>query len=163
MCFICDGNSYEDLERVIELSILTHGWFVQSVAPGHDAPPGGAHWSYTIGLTEGFSLPELVVTDIDSETGHEFMNFCGGLLTSGMSFDELNEMGIVSRPVHGAHLETELFYGWAEYYRRPGNAAEFVQLVPPALPYCICCFPLIADLSDPHEMFPQREPWSKAA
>lgn len=163
MCFICDGNSYEDLERFIELSILTHGWYVQSVVPDPNDPVGGASWSYTIGITDGFELPELIVTNVDTRTGLEFLNLCGDMLTSGMSLAELGELGIESRPVHEHHLNRELFFGWAEYYQRSGAAARFTQLVPPSSLYCSCCYPTIADLSDPSELFPLREPWISAA
>lgn len=170
MCFICDGNSYEDLERVIELSILTHGWYVQSVLPAsaqdhHDPEEleDGPGWSYTIGITEGFNLPELIVIGLDHRTAMEFLNTCGDLLTAGMSLDELGELGIDSHNVHETHLNGELFFRWSEYYQRSGSAARVIQLVPPRSVFCACCYPMIPDLSDPDEPFPHRQPWADAA
>lgn len=162
MCFICDGHSHEDLERVIELTILTHGWYVQGVGPSDDEPDG-SHWAYTIGLTEGFGLPELIVTDTDYSDARVFLNLCADMLTAGVTFEELDEMGIISRQVAEPHLTGELFFGWARHYDISGAAANVMQVVQPPNAFCACCYPTIADLSNPDEPFPRPLPLADTA
>ena len=58
MCFLCDGGTIEDLERLIAAHIIEPGWHVAGVeGAGRDAS-----WAYTIGLLERFDHPELIVT-----------------------------------------------------------------------------------------------------
>lgn len=163
MCLKCDGYSDDDVARFIELSILTHGWFVQGIVPGGEDPPESPTWAYTIGLTEGFDLPELIVVDTEFAEASSFLNLCGELLTSGVPFDELIDLGMLVRPVAETHLNGELFYQWANYYGQSGAAARFVQLVQPPESFCRRCYPSIPDLSDPDECYPRPLPWADAA
>jgi len=159
MCLICDGYSYEEVHRGIELTILTNGWAVQGVAPGPGEDPGGASWAYTIGLTENFGVPELVVTDVEYEAAGALLNWACRRLADGDSPDDLADDHVGWATVAQKHLEGELFDGWASYYDRSPGDAEFLQLIPPPEFYCEYCQSKgRADLSDPFEQFPLNRP-----
>jgi hypothetical protein len=119
MCFLCDGGSFDELHRLIDDAIDEPGWFVQSIEAGPDVPP----WAYTIGLSERFGHPELVVVD-----AHCFR--CGANLLQAVADDVA--AGVVYRPgsevrhdgrvvarigdVHADEWATDRFNGWLGYY-----------------------------------------------
>jgi len=148
----CDGYSDDEINRGIELSIITHGWYLLCVGPGAHA--GGAHWAYTIGLDQSFGLPELVATDLVHPQGGRFLEWAATELSRGRSLDDLSVDGVAWRPVHDDHLMTGLVAGWEDYTRESPVMTRFVQLVPPFDAECPSCPSAMADLADPDEEFP---------
>jgi len=157
MCMICDGYSEEDVRRVIELNIITHGWHLLGVTPSGDEPDGPT-WTYTIGMAESHALPELVVTDLHYEKAARFLNWVGAQLVGGRSITDLAEHGIGWAPVHDIHLGGELFCGWFDYYRTGPEDPTFVQLFPRFEIDCPSCPDFMADLSNRDELFPANRP-----
>ena len=108
MCLKCDGYSEEEIARGRELIIATHGWMVQGVVPdGHGQPNGG--FAYTVGVTESYGLPELVIMDMQHEGAHPILNWAVEFLRDGGSFDGLDAEGLRWSAVHDVHLDSGLF------------------------------------------------------
>lgn len=148
---ICDGYDEEDVRRVIELNIVTHGWHVAGVVPGHDEP--GNTWAYTIGLTESHGLPELVVTDVAWPHSGRLLNWAAGRLIDGGTLDDLEGERVSWVPVDDAYRDTDLLIGWYDYYRSGSQEGRFVQLLPAFDADCPCCPDRMADLSDSTDPF----------
>ena len=66
MCMKCDGLSDEQIARHTELTIATYGWMVQGV----EAEDPNDGFAYTVGATQSFGIPELVIMDMDFDTAH---------------------------------------------------------------------------------------------
>lgn len=60
MCLQCDGYSYEQAMLHLDLTIRVHGW---SLVDATESLP----WSYTIGLTESYGHPELMMIGVELE------------------------------------------------------------------------------------------------
>jgi hypothetical protein len=138
MCIICDGHTHDDHLRSIELHIAIYGWSISGVEPGPDAPAGpaplGTTWAYTIGLQEGFGMPELIVMDTKFASAQRLLNLLAERLTSGATLDEIDaEFDVDHGPVHAEHLfRSDLVNTWSAFYGRPPAPGTFVQVVPPA-------------------------------
>ncbi|MBG0563239.1 DUF4262 domain-containing protein [Actinoplanes aureus] len=59
-------------ERQSEI-IDEYGWAVVHVLPADDDPEETVPFAYTVGLT-GFGFPELAITGLDPEAGHQILN-----------------------------------------------------------------------------------------
>lgn len=133
MCMMCDGFSYEEAMRSIDLSIRIHGWHLTMV----DAP---MPWCYTIGLTETFGHSELVVVDIEIADEERLVRWAVGMIERDGSLDsaELTRRQVEVVPVHDRHLRGEWFATWANHYGETPPTGSFLQVVPPPDWFCEC-------------------------
>jgi len=131
MCIICDGRSFEEAARGIDLSIRIYGWHLVMV----DDAMG---WSYTIGLTETFNHPELVVVDLKLETGKKLVAMAVHLIERDgyLKPEELAKHGISVVTVHDHHLDGEWFGRWSDHYNADPSSGSFLQIIPPAECFC---------------------------
>lgn len=72
----------DEIKRRMERGIKDYGWWIQAVLPGPDNPP----FAYTVGLTETFGHPELLMIGFRPEMMHDLLNGCGRLVKSGERF-----------------------------------------------------------------------------
>ncbi len=70
MCLRCDGLSEDDIERRADMMIKVHGFLIQQVEA--ERP-----WTYTIGLTESWAQPELLMVDGDATTQARLLHILG--------------------------------------------------------------------------------------
>ena len=139
----CDGYSDDQMARWLELTILTNGWAVQGVEPSADSNdhyspvPGG--WAYTIGATESYGLPELIITELDFTEAHHILNWSIEFLRDGGTLDGLVEDQILWAPVHDDYLTTDLFNVFWNHYDEPPAPGQFLQLFPSIAGKCAEC------------------------
>src|SRR3546814_19040579 len=67
MCAICDGATYDEMLAGLHGVVERFGWAVQGVE-------ASTPWTYTIGLTERFGHPELVLVGIDISLAMNILN-----------------------------------------------------------------------------------------
>ncbi len=146
MCSICDGGTFEESRRFIELTIIDYGWALRGVHPAAD-DPDGAHWTHTIGLLESFNHPELVLTDVEYETAGALVNELGEDIRAGRDITKDNRLGCTFRDVHPAHLDSELLAAWFNNYGYPPAPGQVWQVVLPDAAYCAVHAVLQTDLS----------------
>ena len=138
-----------DLDRLqsdMELRILTNGYTMQGVMAG----PHKVGWTYTIGLTESFDLPELVITNLDSRDAVVLLSWVVEQLRDGTPLDELDPEQFTAVPVHRKHLDGDLLNMWRYYYDKEPHTVDVVQLRLGDELACPCCANDQVDLSDPH-------------
>ena len=119
MCFICDGGTLEELHRRIDDAIDGRGWFISAVEAG----PGVPAWAYTIGLSERFGHPELVVVDPQCfACAADLINALAEDVARGVVHQAGDTVGgqgrLVARigAVHPEEWNTDRFNGWLWYY-----------------------------------------------
>ena len=76
---ICDGASPEEARRRLATLVRRHGWAIQGVEAG----PRSAPWAYTIGLSEMFGHPELVIAGVEGEVAAAGLNELAERVRSG--------------------------------------------------------------------------------
>lgn len=156
MCLRCDGYSDEEIARNLELTILVHGWAVRGIAPPDPPNPAGG-WATTIGATENYDLPELIITDTNFTDAHHVLNWAVQFLRDGGTLDGLVDDQVLWVPVHDAHLDSPLF---ADYHSRYGGAPSsggVLQLFPSSRWHSAACVMASSiNLSDPT---PHPEVW----
>jgi hypothetical protein len=121
MCFFCNGGSADEWARSVDRNIDDNGFTVVAVeGPGLNGVGG---WAYSIGLTERFDHPELVVTGgCCSACGRQLIADVASLVTAGDHFDVGDELSLGSRravrfaPVHPMQWSTDRFNAWLEHY-----------------------------------------------
>ena len=163
MCMKCDGYSDDQIARWLELTILTHGWAVQGVEPtSPDDQSGG--WAYTVGATESYGIPELVITDSDfAEAGH-VLNWAVEKLRDGGTLQDLVDDHILWVPVHDDHLDSELLVSYWEHYREAPRPGGVIQLFPSNhTDSAECVKASSTDLSDPHQFPDELRSWPEAS
>lgn len=147
MCDICDNKySFEQAMRGLELRILTYGHAVQGVEPG----PDNVTWSYSVGVTESYGLPEFVVTEVDYPESAHLINRVVEQLREGATLEDLEERGLSFTTVHDVHLDGELVNVWCEFYGHPPESGTVLQIRPGTTCSCVACTAPIIDLSDPN-------------
>lgn len=152
MCLACEGYSEEQIGRWLELTILTNGWALQGVEPPDPNDRGGG-WIYSVGATENFGLPELVVVDQPTQLAGQVLNWALGLLCEGASLDHLAAKGVLWVPVHDRHLPSDLFASYTAHYRRPPESGQVLQLFPATREHSAeCVRKNSTDLSDPDQL-----------
>ncbi len=120
MCFICDGGTPDEYMRLIESHIDQYDWHVAGV----EASEPYLSWMYTIGLSEKFGHPELVVNGLCCmECGHMTLNGVGTLVAEGARFEAGGEAREPDGPgrsrigaVHPHYWRTNMFNLWLDYY-----------------------------------------------
>ena len=78
----------DEIRRFIDRAVKEHGWYVQSVLPG---PQGDPSFSYTIGMTETFGHPELLMIGFPPDLMHQLLNGVGKLDRAGERFGEWDQ------------------------------------------------------------------------
>ncbi len=127
MCMACDGISEEKIAQWLEMTILTNGWALQGVEPPDPSNPAGG-WLYTVGATESFGLPELVIADRPIDEAGHVLNWAVQLLRDGGSLDDLDADHVLWVPVHDEHLPTDLFASYTNHYGEPPRTGQMIQL-----------------------------------
>lgn len=133
MCLQCDGYSYEQAMLDLDLTIRVHGWSLISVT---ESQP----WSYTIGLTESYGHPELMMIGVDQNMqSGAIRRIVEPIVKTGrVDTAELADAGIELVEVHGDHLRGDWFGTWANRYGGTPGAGSFLQVVPPSDWFCPC-------------------------
>lgn len=158
MCKICEGQTHEQSARWLELTILTHGWAVMGVEPDDPTQPAGS-WLYTIGATESYGLPELIITDRPPDEAHHVLNWAVETLRDGGTLDDLVADHIDWVPVHDVHLHTDLFNQHFNHYGRWPRPGGVIQLFPSTRDTCAACIrSSCIDLSDARSRVDQNPP-----
>src|SRR3546814_15805827 len=76
MCAICDGATYDEMLAGLHGVVQRFGWAVQGVE-------ASTPWTYTIGLTERFGHPELVLAGIDISLAMNILNALADRVAGG--------------------------------------------------------------------------------
>lgn len=120
MCFFCDGGTPDEYARIVASDIDTYGRHVVAVESS-DLRPG---WLYTIGLSERFGHPELVVTaPCCIPCAHATLGGIANQVARGARYSVGDEAVSDDGPgrarfgaVHPRQWKTNLFAAWLEYY-----------------------------------------------
>jgi Domain of unknown function (DUF4262) len=132
MCFICDGGTHEELLQRVERGIDEVGWFLYGVEAGRER----GLWVHTIGLTERFAHPELIVTDgCCDDCAAGMLRQLATQVRDGRAFavgDEVVSASGTGRarfgPVHPRQWQTDRFALWRQYYSTRPWAPEPIAL-----------------------------------
>ena len=73
-----------EIEAMVTDAIARHGWWVQSVLPDAESPS----FSYTVGLTETFRHPEILMMGHHPSLMHGLLNDIGALVRGGARFSD---------------------------------------------------------------------------
>ena len=138
-------TSYDQLMAGVEMRIITNGYTMQGVLPDPDC----VGWTYTIGLSKSFDLPELVITNIDNSIAASMLTWVVEQLQDGACLDDLDPAQFTAVPVHPTHLSGELMHMWREHYGEEPSTVEVIQLQLGAEFGCPCCVSTQVDLTDP--------------
>ena len=119
--------------RGVDLAIRTHGWFLQMVT---DAVP----FSYTVGLTESFGHPELMMIGMELDRQSSVIRRIVEPIeqTGHVDTADVAAAGITLVDVHDNHLDGDWFGTWVRRYGHLPPAAAYLQVVPPAEWFCSC-------------------------
>jgi Domain of unknown function (DUF4262) len=121
MCILCDGGTVDDLLDIVEEEIDDQGYSVMPVGDGR-----GPGWAYTIGLTESFGQPELVMTNAKPSFAATAFAAMAGLAAAGEGLDTCDSVDLAGATfrfctIHPWHVEHGLLNVWAAYYTRRGD------------------------------------------
>jgi len=130
MCFLCDGGTIEEWLDQTRERIDRYGFTMVMVEGGKSS------WTYTIGLTESFGDPELVVTGLDAEHSVFLIDGLAERIKDGERFDsgETSLCGVPLRigPVHPTQWIHGRFNSWLEFYDdEPRPQPDAVQILWP--------------------------------
>lgn len=122
MCMMCDGATRDEVRASLRQKIDTHGWTVQGVMPAGGLPG----WLYTIGLTERFGHPELVLATCDPAAGQSLLVDLVAKVEAGGSLVDLDEVSLPEGsysigPAHPAQLRAGLLAAWTDLYGSEGR------------------------------------------
>ena len=119
--------------RGVDLAIRTHGWFLQMVT---DAVP----FSYTVGLTESFGHPELMMIGMELDRQSSVIRRIVEPIeqTGHVDTADVAAAGITLVDVHDNHLDGDWFGTWVRRYGHLPPAGAYLQVVPPAEWFCSC-------------------------
>ena len=141
MCDICDGVTHQQSMERIHENVVSGSWAIQGVE-------GDAHqrsWAYTIGLTENFGHPELVIVDAELPDSGHILNVIGDLidagdhLAAGDTFVDADGSIFELVAVHPSYLPHGLCAVWAAYYgwgRIAPAPLDVLQVIRPPSCYC---------------------------
>lgn len=131
MCCICDGWTPEEAHVDLVERMERFGWALQAVEACRP-------WVYTVGLTERFGHPELVMAGVPISVAGHALNALGARIAEGERF-RAGQKGIAVAEaqvglvvVHPVHLAAGLVGVWEDHYHRvpPRPALEVLQVVP---------------------------------
>lgn len=129
MCFICEGGTYEELDRANELKIAVYGWVLFAVAVDDSRS-----WCYTIGLTTSSGHPDLVC--VDPPRCLDTQRLLIGRLAERVLAEQTleaeylahNDVELLS--VHPSHVATGMVGMWELRNGRPPGGGELLQIRP---------------------------------
>lgn len=165
MCVICDGATEDELLFDLHGKIERYGWTGVAVEAGHDNPG----WAYTIGLSDHFEHPELVVVGLPPPDAYWMLGHVARYVRDGGCV-EVGERILLARAgidvvvgdVHPDQWdEHDTFNQWLNYYGAlgpPYPEERALQLILPTgrrgrRPHL--AQPL---LSEPHDVIHQPRP-----
>lgn len=123
MCMMCDGATRDEVRELLRHKIDVHGWASQAVM----ARAGLPGWVYTVGLTERFDHPELVVAACDLQAAHTILDQLVARVEDGASLVDLHEITLrggeryAAGFAHPAQLRAGLLAFWTDLYRSEGR------------------------------------------
>lgn len=95
-CFICEAGGDDSARRKFADKISEHvssvGWSVIGVGAGPDANP----FAYTVGLTESYGHPELVMVGLSLTAMHQMLNIAGIRVRAGERFEDGQRYGQIA-------------------------------------------------------------------
>jgi hypothetical protein len=117
----------------LDLTIRTYGWQLQQVT---DTNP----WSYTIGLTESYGHPELMIIGLELDVQNTVIRKIVDPIVQSGSVDHefLERQGVTLVDVHPDHLAGDWFGTWSNFYECTPTPGSFLQIVPPPDWFCEC-------------------------
>ena len=117
----------------LDLTIRTYGWQLNQIT---DTNP----WSYTIGLTESYGHPELMVCGLELDVQNTVIRKIVDPIVETGSVDHafLESEGVTLVEVHPNHLAGDWFGTWSNFYERTPPPGSFLQIVPPGDWFCEC-------------------------
>lgn len=137
MCMICDGATEDEFLFDLYGKIDRFGWAVISVEASHDTP----NWSYTVGLSDGWDHPELVVVGLQPYDAQRLLNLIGGRIRQGERFDPGMRLAVPQAgvdvhfgAVHPEQWEHGVFGTWEGYYDAVGPPYPDEQAIQVILP-----------------------------
>lgn len=144
MCDMCDGKTLGEHLLEMHLRIAANGWYLMLVEGNGPMPP----WGYTVGLSDGFRHPELLMVGAELETMAALLNSFAQAVVDGEERyavgDEIvftEHRSVHVGEVHPVHAESNLLNGWDRYYRSMGHPMpdlEVVQLILDDGWFCSC-------------------------
>ena len=96
----------DGIRKRMDAMIAETGWWVQAVLPGPDSPS----FAYSVGMTETFGHPEVMVMGFSPELMHTLINGIGELVREGARFGDRDSSDKVIR-------------GYPVVFREPEDAA----------------------------------------
>ncbi len=135
MCMVCDGFSFEEIDRQIDLTIQVNGFFIQQVGDGFDDPN---LWSYTIGINESWDHADFVTVDMSADLQRDLI---AALVDDVVDFGEvlvetLRLLDVELVPVHRSHLAEGMVAMWEVRNERRAEPGDFLQIVLGSTWYC---------------------------
>ena len=117
----------------LDLTIRTYGWQLTQVT---DTNP----WSYTIGLTESYGHPELMIIGLELDLQNTVIRKIVDPIVETGSVDRrfLEREGVTLVEVHPNHLAGDWFGTWSNFYERTPPPGSFLQIMPPGDWFCEC-------------------------
>ena len=117
----------------LDLTIRTYGWQLNQIT---DTMP----WSYTIGLTESYDHPELMMYGVELETQNIVIRKIVDSIEETGNVDHafLECEGVTLVEVHPNHLAGDWFGTWSNHYGHEPPDGTFLQIVPPSRWFCSC-------------------------
>ena len=121
MCCMCDGWTLDDAQADLHDRKQRFGWALQGVE-------GARPWVYSIGLTERFGHPELVMAGVPVEAAGAMINAPGRRIKAGEDLVDgervrEGEIELEVGAVHSVHIANGLVGQWEEHYRRHPDVA----------------------------------------
>jgi len=132
MCCMCDGWTLDEAQADLNDRKQRFGWTLQGVE-------GARPWTYSIGLTERFGHPELVMAGVPIDAAGAMINALGHRIAAGEDLidgDHLweGEIELEVGGVHPVHIADGLVGQWEEHYWRHPEVApvelRVLQLLP---------------------------------
>lgn len=121
MCCMCDGWTLDEAQADLNHRKERFGWALQGVE-------GSRPWVYSIGLSERFGHPELVMAGVPIDAAMAVINALGRRIMAGEDLvdgDRVQEgeTGLEVGAVHPVHIANGLVGQWEEHYWRHPEVA----------------------------------------
>jgi hypothetical protein len=81
---MCTSMNNENILTKMQLDVHRFGWHCLSVHPR--AGEAGSQFTYTIGLSETFGHPEIMIFGLDSKVSHGILHDCVNMIRNGTVF-----------------------------------------------------------------------------
>ena len=126
MCAICDGMSWEELERRMETAFSVFGWVWTGVEP-EGSNPG---WVYTVGLSESFGHPDILIRDGMFEAQCRALRYLATAIAEAVTDVEglVAAAGLRMSTIHAAELCSDTLVDWEHRYGRRPERHELVEV-----------------------------------